>query len=279
MRRLLALALACSLVLSFAHPALTAVAFAEAPDEAPLEQAPNVRPYTSAHYDLSGTVKYEGVTIDILGEGDIQLPDKVRGTYKFGPFTAEVVVVDNAVFTRTRFEPTWSRQTIPGELNTGAVSATDLARFSRDIRRVGVEMVGGVSTEHYTAAIDVQSLLAPIYPTVREPEAREALRSLRATYDIWVGTSDRLVRQERLLMTIQLPSIEPGGDPGMASIDLTTAYSRLNEPVSIAAPPRNDPTPIRTPRPDVIPVTGPAGAPLTGRPGAPSQAPAQLPRR
>lgn len=292
MRRVLALVLACSIVALVARPALAAEvvaaealateAFAEAPEELRLQQTPDIRAFTSAHFGLAGTVKFDGVTIDLLGEGDLALPDRQRGSFKFGPVTAEVVMVDENVYTRTRFEPTWSRQPVGQVATTGPVSAADVTRLSRDVRRVGTEQVGGVTTEHYTTAIDFQSLLGPLVPPDADPEAREALRSLTGTVDVWVGAQDRLVRQERIVLSIRLPAIEPGGDPTTATVDLTLGYSRLNQPVTITAPTRNDPSPLRTPRPDVIPVSGPAGAPAgsgQGRPGSPAQAPAQLPRR
>ena len=293
MRRVLAFVLACSLVVLGVRPAFAteafaeapeAEAFAEAPEESPLQQAPDIRPFTSAHYGLAGTVKFDGVTIDVLGEGDLALPDQQRGSFKFGPVTAEVVMTNESVYTRTRFEPTWSRQPATQAMSAGPISAAEITRLGRDVRRIGTEQVGGVAAEHYSTTIDFQSVVEPLLPAVEDRAARETLRTLTGTVDVWVGAQDRLVRQERIVMSIRLPAIEPGGDPTMATIDLTITYSRLNQPVTITAPQRNDPSPLRTPRPDVIPVTGPAGAPAGSgsgqpRPGSPAQAPAQVPRR
>ena len=288
MRRVLAFMLACSLVVLAGRPAFAADVLAEAPEESALEQAPDIRPFTSAHYGLAGTVKFDGVTVDVLGEGDLALPDKQRGSFKFGPVTAEVVMVDDNVYTRTRFDPMWSRQPAGQPVTAGPISASEITRLGRDVRRIGTEQVGGVATEHYSTTIDFQSVLGPLLPLVDDRDAREALRSLTGTVDVWVGAQDRLVRQERLVLSIRLPAIEPGGDPTMATVDLTLAYSQHNQPVTITAPTRNDPSPLRTPRPDVVPVTGPPGASAgsgqgrpgtTGAPGAPAQAPVQIPRR
>src|SRR5690606_91712 len=97
------------------------------------------------------------------------------------------------------------------------------------------------------------------------------------------------MRQERQIFSIRLPSIEPDGEPMMATVDLTIGYSNLNQPVDIKEPARNDTSPLMTPRPDVAPVVGPAGAPAsstgpgpaTGRPGAggPTTQPAQVPQQ
>jgi hypothetical protein len=290
MRRLIAAVVALTLFLN-AGPA----AFAAELAEGPAEQAPEIRPFTSAHFGLAGTVKVDGVTVDVLGEGDLAVPDRQHSTFKFGPFTAEVIMVGDTVYTRTRFEPRWSRQTAPEPVSIGPISASENIRLGRDVRLVGTELVGGVATEHYTSTLDLSPLLEPILSTVTDRDVRAALASLKGTIDVWVGAQDRMVRQERLVLTVRLPSIEPGGDPMDGTVDLTIAYSNLNQPVDIRDPARSDTSPLVTPHPNVAPVVGPAGAPAsstgpapaspsggpsTSAPGrAPAQAPAQVPRR
>src|ERR1700754_2424367 len=98
MHRLIAAVVALTLLFG-AGP----VAFAADALEAPAAQSPDIRPFTSAHFGLAGTAKMDGITVDILGEGDLATPDKQRSSFKFGPFTAEVVMVGDNVFTRSRF--------------------------------------------------------------------------------------------------------------------------------------------------------------------------------
>jgi hypothetical protein len=164
-----------------------------------------------------------------------------------------------------------------------------------DTRLVGTEQVGGVPAEHYTSPLDLSGLIEPLLPVVSDRDVREALSSLKGTVDVWVGTQDRMVRQERIILSVRLPAIEPAGDPMTGTMDLTIAYSNLNQPVDIRDPARNDNTPLATPKPNVQPVFGPAGAPATstaqspapgtGQPSSPgtgrqpAQAPAQVPRR
>ena len=206
-------------------------------------------------------------------------------------------MVRDSVFTRTRFEPRWSRQASPEAVAIGPISASETTRLGRDVRLVGAEQVAGVATEHYTSTLDLSSLIEPILPVVSDRDVRNALASLNGTVDVWVGAQDRMVRQERLVLSIRLPSIEPNGDPMNATVDLTIGYSNLNQPVDIREPSRSDTSPLTTPRPNVSPVVGPAGAPASstgpapstggptpaGPPGAPTgqpvQAPAQVPRR
>jgi hypothetical protein len=290
MQRLIATIVALTLFLSAGPAAFAAEAVA-----APVAQAPEIRPFTTAHYGLSGTAKMDGITVDILGDGDLAVPDKQRSTFKFGPFTAEVVMVGDTVYTRTRFEPRWSRQSAPQIVDVGPISGVETAALGKDVRLIGTETVAGVATQHYSSTLDLAPLLDPLLPAIDDRDAREAIKSLKGTVDVWVGAQDRMVRQERLIVSILLPSIEPNGDAVTATVDMTIAYSKLNEPVDIKEPARNDSSPLVTPRPNVAPVVGPAGAPAsstvapaTGGPGpvapsqpvpAPVQAPAQVPRR
>lgn len=291
MQRLIATVVALTLFLSVGPVALAAESAG-----APLNQAPEIKPFRTAHFGMAGTVKMDGITVDILGEGDLAVPDRQKSSFKFGPFTAEVVMVGDTVFTRSRFEPRWSRQTSPQIVDVGPISGAEFTRFGRDVRLVGTETVAGVATQHFTSSLDLSPLIEPLLPAVSDRDVRAALASLNGTIDVWVGAEDRMIRQERLILNVKLPSIEPQGDPMDAALDLTIAYSKLNDAVTIAEPTRTDSSPLLTPRPNVAPVTGPAGAPASstaplpgqssgpstqpGRPGAaPVQAPAQVPRR
>ena len=243
----------------------------------PSAQVPNVRPFRSAHFDLAGTVKLDGITVDVLGDGDLAPPDRQQSSFKFGPFTVEIVMVGDQIYTRSRFDQSWSRQFAPQPTTIGPFSSVELSRLERNVRVVGVELVGGVASEHYTATIDFRDLIGPLVGSVPDREARAALESLTGTIDVWVGASDRMIRQERLMLEITLPALEPGGDPAAATIDLTIAYSRLDEAVAIREPDRQDATPLRTPRPAVTPLSGPPGSPTEQR--TPGRAPAQVPGR
>jgi hypothetical protein len=296
MHRLIATVVALTLLFGAGRVALAAEpAEVVATAESPAAQAPDIRPFSSAHFGLSGTVRLDGITVDVLGEGDLAVPDRQRSAFKFGPFTAEVVMVGDTVYTRTRFEPRWSRQVAPEAVSIGPISASEATRLGRDARLVGSDQVGGTTTEHYTSTLDLAPLVEPLLPAVNDRDVRQALASLKGTVDVWVGAQDRMVRQERLILSIMLPPIEPNGDPMTATVDLTIAYSSLNQAVDIREPSRSDTSPLTTPRPNVAPVTGPAGAPASStgpapspggpapsappRQPAPAQAPAQVPRR
>ena len=157
MQRLMAAVVVLTLFLSAGR-----VAFAAEAAEAPLDQAPEIKPFSSAHFGLAGTVKMDGITVDILGEGDLGVPDRQKSAFKFGPLTAEVVMVGDTVFTRTRFEPRWSRQTSPQVVAVGPISSSDVTRLGRDVKLIGTETVDGVATQHYTSSLDLSPLIEPL---------------------------------------------------------------------------------------------------------------------
>lgn len=274
MRVVLATLMAMSLMFGWLRPVAAADVI-----EAPARQVPDVRPFRSAHFGMAGTVKFDGITVDVLGEGDLVPPDRQRASFKFGPVTVEVVMIGDSVYTRTRFERNWSREFSPQAMMVGTINSADIGQLQRDVRGVGTEVVSDVATDHYTAALNVHSLLEPVLADA-PIEVRRVLETLRGSIDIWVGSQDRMVRQERLIITVTVPSIEPDGEDVDATVDLTLAYSRLNDGIVIEAPTRNDPSPIRTPHPDVVPVVGPAGSPSTpGSRGSGPRAPVQMPGR
>ena len=55
--------------------------------------------------------------------------------------------------------------------------------------------VDGGPVQHYTSALDLSPLIEPILPAVNDRDVRQALSSLNGTVDVWVGASDKMVRQ------------------------------------------------------------------------------------
>lgn len=269
--------LAAVVVVSFLAASAAPVAASGVRAEARWLQVPDVRPFRTAHFGLAGSAKYDGITVDILGEGDLGLPDRQRSSFKFGPITVELIQIGDAFYTRSRFDRSWSRELFPEPISIGPISAIDLTSIERNVRLIGGETVGDTATEHYTTALDLRSTPQARLAVAVEPSVRPALESLQASVDVWVGATDRMVRQERIVLSLLLPSVEPGGEDVPATLDLTIVYSRLNQPVSIEQPNRTDRSPIQNPRPDVSPVAGPPGSP-TGR-AAPARAPVQIPGR
>src|SRR5581483_5864079 len=155
MHRLFAATVALALFLGVGRAAFAA----ETAESAPSEQTPEIQPFSSAHFGMVGTVKVDGVTVDVLGEGDLAMPDRQKSSFKFGPFTAEVVMVGGTVYTRTRLDPRWSRQPSPEPVSIGPISGSEVSQIARDTRLVGTEQTDGVATQHYTSTLDLAPLI------------------------------------------------------------------------------------------------------------------------
>ncbi|HLH64970.1 MAG TPA: hypothetical protein VKV27_04665 [Solirubrobacteraceae bacterium] len=122
-------------------------------------------------------------------------------------------------------------------------------------RVVGSQQVGGASTIHLRAGVDVAALLSGVdevlaraaraagstpVPSSIPPATRERIEAevRAATVDIWTGSRDHTLR--RLVLSLQLPvsgriSTMLGG-LGSAAIALEIQYSDLNRPQTIVAP-------------------------------------------
>ena len=57
-------------------------------------------------------------------------------------------MVGNSVFTRTRFDPRWTRQASPEPIAIGPISASEATALAKDTRLVGNEQVAGVKPEY-----------------------------------------------------------------------------------------------------------------------------------
>ena len=200
--------------------------------------APDIAAFRSAKFNLTGFFKVDGITVDVSGQGSLAPPEKSAGTYKVGPITLETVTLGDQLYARSRFDPQWEVQEAPPgfPITAGPIVHSDvLPKGPYSIQ--GQERVDGKLTTKWSTDLDLNMLLAlsELSPT-DEPAVRDALRSLRATLDVWVGNDDRQLYKERILFTFTVPAIEPQGDPLPGAIDMTIQYSAHNQPVTIDAP-------------------------------------------
>ena len=200
--------------------------------------APDIAAFRSAKFNLTGFFKVDGITVDVSGQGSLAPPEKSAGTYKFGPITLEMVTLGDQLYARSRFDPQWEVQEAPSgfPITAGPIVHSDvLPKGPYSIQ--GQERVDGKLTTKWSTDLDLDMLLAlsELSPT-DEPAVRDALRSLKATLDVWVGNDDRQLYKERILFTFTVPPIEPQGDPLPGTIDMTIQYSAQNQPVTIEAP-------------------------------------------
>jgi hypothetical protein len=121
---------------------------------------------------------------------------------------------------------------------------------------VGTETVGGASTTHIRAGVDVSALVSDLntflaktakkasasssIPTQIPPATAQKIAAAvkNATVDVWTGKSDTTLRKLSLNLGVPVSgqvSTELGGMTS-AGIGLTLQYSKLNQPQTIATP-------------------------------------------
>jgi hypothetical protein len=210
----------------------------------PVEQkgasGPDIAPFQSAQFDLNGFVKVDGITVDVSGTGSLAPPDKSAATYKVGPITLETITTGSNFYGRSRFDPNWEAQEIPPELPiyVGPLALSEvLPKGPYSIQ--AQERVDGKLTAKWATDLDLALLvaLAELSPST-DDTVSDALRSLKAHLEVWVGNDDRQIYKEHIVFSFTVPAIEPQGDPLPGSIDMTLQYSKLNQPVNIQAPPQ-----------------------------------------
>ncbi|MGD0714231.1 MAG: LppX_LprAFG lipoprotein [Gaiellaceae bacterium] len=90
----------------------------------------------------------------------------------------------------------------------------------RSATKVGTEQVGGVSTTHYRARIDVSKL----------PAGSAVSSSQPSTYDVWIGDGDGYVHRVRV-------KIATASGSQKALVTLTADLSDFGKKVSVTVPP------------------------------------------
>lgn len=114
---------------------------------------------------------------------------------------------------------------------------------------VGTQTVGGTSTTHIHAGINVPALLGDLGKFLKGSSLGSAgissstLSSLgsdvqHATFDLWTGAKDRTLRKLAIHLTLSVTGQLSGllGGLRSAGIGLTLQYANLNQPQTITAP-------------------------------------------
>jgi hypothetical protein len=149
--------------------------------------------------------------------------------------------------------------TIPGAGASGASGATGLfdqlgvnpRNWLTDPHEVGTTSVGGVTTDHLSAALDIAAIVGDLTRVVGGSTgasgASSSLGNLStliqsainsATVDIYTGTADHIVRRFDLAISFSVPQIAAGalGNLSGGSLDLDATLTGVNEPQTVTAP-------------------------------------------
>lgn len=106
------------------------------------------------------------------------------------------------------------------------VTYTKMFTTSKDVKKVGSQVVRGVQTTHYTGTVDLTKAYAKLDPKLRK-SAESQLKELKnVKFDLFTDAQ-------------QLPRkiVMRGASSGGSKYDATLLYSDFGQPVHVAAPP------------------------------------------
>jgi hypothetical protein len=160
-----------------------------------------------------------------------------------------------------KLESSFSQIASPGSSTGGTSVLSKLGiqplHWLRNPTIVGTEMVGGSSTTHIRATINVPALLADFntflaraasvgvsgaasFPHGISASSRERIASevRNPRFDLWTGTSDKTIRKLQIGLTLPVTGQVSTALGGLSSaaIGLSMQYSELNHQQSITAP-------------------------------------------
>lgn len=202
----------------------------------PLDEAPAITPFATAHVQIAGTVSAQGQELPVQGDGDI---DATRGashlTVGLLGAAFETIVVDGRTYSRNQATGRWeyTEGTGASGFNAARLAPYDPATIraaGRNFTRIGAEMIGDAPTTHWRADADLVRLIGAL------PGAGSGgLDGSNATMDLWIGDADGRLRQ--LVVDAQGATATASATPGPFRLKLTLNFSNFDEPVPIIAPP------------------------------------------
>lgn len=202
----------------------------------PLDEAPTITPFATAHVEIAGTISAQGQELPVQGEGDI---DATRGAshLTIGLLGAafETIVVDGRTYSRNQATGRWEYTEGGG---SGGFNAARLAPYDpttiraagRNFTRIGAETIAGTPTTHWRADVDLVRLIGALPGT-----GPGGVAGSNATMDLWIGEADGRLRQ--LVLDAQGATTTASATPGPFRLNLTLKFSNFDEPVPIIAPP------------------------------------------
>lgn len=161
------------------------------------------------HFVMDSRTTISGRTIVSRGEGDMVFPDRVRMTTQnytdAQPVPVEVIVVSGRTYTRSAATGEVWKSSGTGVSAPDPQSITSLLDFARSSRNFGEESLSG-NRKTYHIQLDVDASLAADEAKKQntDPALIQALESTRnssVTVDLWIGTNDLLIYQERVMIS------------------------------------------------------------------------------
>lgn len=158
------------------------------------------------HFVIDATTTSGATTVVSRGEGDMVFPDRIHMTLQ--NFTGnvstptEVISIGSKVYIRsTTTNATW-HSTTGGSTTPDPDSLTRMLDFARSSTAFGQESLkGDRTTYHVQLDIDASMLADEALKKTSDPtqtQAIEATRNSTVTVDLWIGTNDLQIYQEKV---------------------------------------------------------------------------------
>ncbi|MFA6001107.1 MAG: LppX_LprAFG lipoprotein [Thermoleophilia bacterium] len=161
------------------------------------------------HFIMDSRTAIGDTTIVSRGEGDMVFPDRVKMTTQnytdAQSIPVEVIVVGGKIYTRSTATNQIWKSSGSGVSAPDPKSITSLFDFARSSRNFGEESLPG-NRKTYHVQLDVDAALAADEAKKQNSDpaliqALEATRNASITVDLWIGTNDLLVYQERVVVS------------------------------------------------------------------------------
>jgi hypothetical protein len=120
-----------------------------------------------------------------------------------------------------------------------------------DLKSEGSADVGGTQTDHISGKLDIAKILdaalrassqaSGIAPSL--PNASQISSAAQASFDLYVGQSDHIIRKLDLTVKVDLSKIVPGGRA--LEVHFTIELDNVNKPQQISAPANAQPLPAQ----------------------------------
>ena len=168
------------------------------------------------HFVMDSRTTIGGKTIVSRGEGDMVFPDRVKMTTQnytdAQSIPVEVIVISGKTYTRSAATNGMWKSSGAGVSAPDLQSITSLLDYARSSRNFGEESLSG-NRKTYHIQLDVDAALAADEAKKQNSDpaliqALEATRNSSVTVDLWIGTKDLLIYQERVVISNQATDLK-----------------------------------------------------------------------
>jgi len=172
-----------------------------------------------------------GVSVEINGEGVIEMPDRAYIKMDLAGQSIEILTLSKTeTYVKqpgsTKWEPGSADQLgLIGNMNVDVIQQLGITGFANDIKLAGDENVEGVNCYHITFSLDMTKYLAQLGDAGSQLDAATA----KGSGELWVGTDDFLTRKF-------LFNLEASSQGVTINVSTLLTLNKFNEPVEIPSP-------------------------------------------